>query len=64
MPFGIRSPGEAEDTWGRDGNAHAVGNDGLVDDVAFVLVSWILPTDGIAHPMAQMHARISKAHTG
>ena len=37
-----------------------MGDDRLVGDVSGMFVAWVLPTDGIAHAVAQMHTCVSE----
>ncbi len=62
MPFGIRSAREAEDGRGGHGNADAVGDDGFVGDVAWMLVAGVLATDWVAHAVTEVDACVAEAH--
>lgn len=49
MPLGVRGAGEAEDGGGGYGDGDAVGDDGVGDVVAGVLVLAVLARDGVGH---------------
>lgn len=49
MALGVRGGGEAEDGWGGDGHGDTVGDDGVIDIVAAVLVLTVLAGDGVGH---------------
>lgn len=49
MTLRVRSSCEAEDGWGGDGDGDAMGDDGVRDVVARVLVLTVLARDGVGH---------------
>lgn len=64
MALRVRGAGEAEDAGGGDGDADAVGDDGVVDDVARVRVAAVLAGDGVAHAVAEVDAGVAEADAG
>ena len=61
VALGVRRAGEAKDGGRGDGDADAVGDERLVGDVAGVGVARVLAADGVAHAVAEVHARVAEA---
>ena len=40
-----------------------MGDDRFVSDISGMFVAWVLPADGIAHTVAQMHTCVSETYT-
>lgn len=55
---------EAEDGGRGDGDADAVRDERLRGGVARVSVAFVLPADGVAHPVAEVDAGVAEADAG
>lgn len=64
MSFGVTRAREPEHAGGGDGDGDAVRDDGPIDVIARMPVTGVLPADGVAHAVTEMHARVAEADTG
>ena len=61
MPLGVAGASETEDSGRGHGDAHAVRDDGRVDNVPGVPVSRVLARDGVAHAVAEVDTCVAEA---